>query len=77
MRGRAFRLSTIGLPALFALIVGIGYLPASAWAQTSIWSLRQTTPRWPTQVRAQLLSDKDANANVDVVAPADPELARR
>ena len=26
IRGRAFRLSTFGLPALFAVIIGIGYV---------------------------------------------------
>ena len=26
VRGRAFRMTTVGLPAVFALIVGVGYL---------------------------------------------------
>ena len=72
IRGRAFRLSTIGLPALFALIVGIGYVASLGLGAHKKLVITANDPMLANAVRAQLLSDKDGDANVDVVAPADP-----
>jgi ABC-2 type transport system permease protein len=72
IRGRAFRLSTIGLPALFALIVGIGYVASLGLGTNKKLVITSNDPMLANAVRAQLLSDKDGDANVDVVAPADP-----
>jgi ABC-2 type transport system permease protein len=73
IRGRAFRLSTIGLPALFALIVGIGYVASLGLGSNRHLVILANDAALADAVRTQLLSDKDSTPNVDVIAPATPD----
>ena len=72
IRGRAFRLSTIGLPALFALIIGIGYIASLGLGQNKRLVITSNNPVLANAIRTQMLSDKDGGADVDVVAPEQP-----
>ena len=76
VRGRAFKMTTFGVPAVFALIIGVGYLvePRPRRA-ASISSLPPTILCWQAKSRDQLLGDKDAKAKVDVIAPATKPIA--
>ncbi len=70
IRGRAFRLSTIGLPALFAIIIGIGYVASLGLGARKHLVLASNDAMLADAIRTQLLIDKDGTPNVDVVAPA-------
>jgi ABC-2 type transport system permease protein len=70
VRGRAFRVTTIGLPAIFALIVGVGYLSSLGLGANKHIAIAASDKALADDLRQRLLSDKEAKANVDVVAPA-------
>ena len=73
IRGRAFRLSTIGLPALFAVIIGVGYVSSLGLGAHKHLIIAANDAALANDIRDQLLSDKDGKANVDVVSPATPD----
>lgn len=73
VRGRAFRMTTIGLPAVFALIVGVGYLSSLGIGSNRHMAVAASDPALAKEIRDQLVGDKEAKAQVDVVAPATDE----
>ena len=73
MRGRAFRMTTVGLPAVFAAIVGVGYLSSLGLGANRHMAVAATDPALANEIRNQLVGDKEAKATVDVIAPATPE----
>jgi ABC-2 type transport system permease protein len=73
IHGRAFRLSTIGLPALFAVIIGVGYVSSLGLGAHKHLIIAANDAALANDIRDQLLSDKDGKANVDVVSPATPD----
>ena len=73
VRGRAFRTTTIGLPAVFALIVGVGYLSSLGLGANRHMAIAANNPVLANQIRSQLVKDKEAKADVDVIAPASLE----
>jgi ABC-2 type transport system permease protein len=73
VRGRAFRVTTIGLPAVFALILGVGYLSSLGLGANRHMAVASTDPALAHRIREQLVGDKEAKAKVDVIAPATPE----
>jgi ABC-2 type transport system permease protein len=70
VRGRAFRMTTLGLPAVFALIVGVGYLSSLGLGANRRITVASNDPALAAQIRGQLVGDKEAKAHVQVVAPA-------
>jgi ABC-2 type transport system permease protein len=72
IRGRAFKMSTIGLPAVFALIVGVAYLSNLGIGANKHLAIGATDAALANQIRARVLSDNDNKATVDVIAPAGP-----
>jgi ABC-2 type transport system permease protein len=70
VRGRAFRMTTIGLPAVFALIVGVGYLSSLGLGANRHMAIAASDPALANQIRDQLIGDKEAKSRVDVIAPA-------
>jgi len=70
VRGRAFRMTTIGLPAVFAVIVGVGYLSSLGLGSNRHMAVAASDPVLAQEIRNQLVGDKKAKASVDVVAPA-------
>jgi ABC-2 type transport system permease protein len=72
IRGRAFRLSTIGLPALFAVILGIAYAASLGLGSNKHLIITSNNAMLANAIRARLLSDKDEKATVEVVAPEGP-----
>ncbi|MGA7859400.1 MAG: ABC transporter permease [Terracidiphilus sp.] len=73
VRGRAFRMTTVGLPAVFAAIVGVGYLSSLGLGANRHMAVAATDPALANEIRNQLVGDKEAKATVDVIAPATPE----
>ncbi len=71
IRGRAFRLSTIGLPALFAIVIGIGYFASLGLGGHKHLVIAANDSKLAGQVRDRLLKGKESKTTIDVVAPAD------
>lgn len=73
VRSRAFRTTTIGLPAVFALVVAVGYLSSLGLGANRHIAVASNDPVLASQIRDQLQGDKTARARVDVLAPATAE----
>jgi ABC-2 type transport system permease protein len=73
IRGRAFRVTTIGLPAVFAVIVGVGYLSSLGIGADKHLTIAATDATLANDIRGRLVSDKDGKASVEVVTPVRPE----
>lgn len=70
IRGRAFRVSTILVPLLFALIIFIAFLSGRG---SGVWKhivIAAPTPALANAIREEMVKDQDAKTTVDVVAPA-------
>ncbi len=70
VRGRAFRMTTIGLPAVFAAILGIAYLSSLGLGANRHMAVAANDPVLAKEIRDQIVGDKEAKAHVDVIAPA-------
>ncbi|HEY6490739.1 MAG TPA: ABC transporter permease [Terracidiphilus sp.] len=69
VRGRAFRMTTIGLPALFALIVGVGYLSSLGLGANRHMAIVASNAELADRIRDRIVGDKEAKARVDVIVP--------
>jgi ABC-2 type transport system permease protein len=72
VRGRAFKMTTLGVPAVFGLIVFVGYISSLGLGSGKHLAVASADPVLANEIRAQLLGDKEAKARVDVIAPATP-----
>jgi ABC-2 type transport system permease protein len=72
IRGRAFRMSTIGLPALFALILGVAYFASQGMGTHKHYVIAAQNTALADAVRAQLLAEKEATPRVDIVNSSAP-----
>jgi ABC-2 type transport system permease protein len=70
IRGRAFRVSTILVPLLFAIIIGIAYLSGRGSGVGKHVVIAAPSAGLANAVRDEMQKDKDAKTTVDVVAPA-------
>ncbi len=73
IRGRAFRLSTIGLPSLFVVIVAIAYASSLGLGMHKRLVIASPDPVIANQVRNQLVIGKRRDGAVTVVAPCPPD----
>lgn len=73
VRSRAFRTTTFGLPAIFALVVAVAYLSSLGLGANRHIAVASNDPVLANQIRNQLQGDKTAKARVDVIAPATQE----
>ena len=73
VRGRAFRMTTIGVPAIFAAILGVGYLSSLGLGANRHMAVVASSPALAGQIRDQLVGDKEAKARVDVITQATQE----
>ena len=70
VRGRAFRMTTIGLPAVFAIVVGVGWLSSLGLGSGKHLAIAAADRPLAEALRTRLTKDKDSKTTVDVVAPA-------
>jgi ABC-2 type transport system permease protein len=70
VRGRAFKMTTFGVPAIFAALIGIGYLSNLGLGSGRHLAVASNDPVLANEIKSQLLGDKDAKTRVDVLAPA-------
>jgi len=72
IRGRAFRVSTILVPVLFAVIIGVAFLSGRGSGVGKHVIVAAPSASLADSIRSQVMSDKNAKTTVDVVAPATP-----
>ena len=70
IRGRAFRVTTILLPAIFAVIFGVGYFSTRILGTDKHLAVASNDPVLAAKVRTELTTDKDARTTVEIIAPA-------
>jgi ABC-2 type transport system permease protein len=70
IRGRAFRISTILLPVVFAALLGAAFVSNHHSAAAKHIAIAADNPALASDVRRQLLEEKEPSFTVDVVAPA-------
>jgi ABC-2 type transport system permease protein len=75
VKGRAFKMTTIGLPAVFAAIVGIAYLANLGIGANEHLVVASGDAELGSAIQAQLLIDKNGKSTVDLVAATDAERA--
>lgn len=72
IRGRAFRVSTILVPVLFAVIIGVAFLSGRGSGVGKHVIVAAPSASLAASIRNQVMSDKNAKTVVDVVAPVTP-----
>jgi ABC-2 type transport system permease protein len=72
IRGRAFRVSTILVPLLFAVVIGVAYLSGRGSGVGKHVIVAAPTRPLAEAIRSQIVNDKDAKTSVDLAAPAAP-----
>ena len=70
VRGRAFKMTTFGVPAIFAVLIGVGYLSNLGLGSGRHLAVASNDSLLANEIKSQLLGDKDAKAKVDIVSPA-------
>lgn len=70
IRGRAFRITTVLIPALFALIMAVMYFAGRGANSAKHVIIAANDATLAGQVRDQLLAHNDSKSTFDVVAPA-------
>ena len=69
VRGRAFKMTTFGVPAIFAAIIGIGYLSSLGLGAGKHLAVASNDSLLAAEIKGQLVGDKDAKSKVDVISP--------
>jgi ABC-2 type transport system permease protein len=72
IRGRAFRLSTIGLPAVFAVVLGVAYVSSLGLGEHQHLAIATDDAALGNDIRTRLMSENSGKAAIDMVAPASP-----
>jgi ABC-2 type transport system permease protein len=72
IRARAFRLSTFGLPAVFALVVAVAYFSGRGLGSNRHVVIASADQALAAAVRSQLLNDKGRKGTVEITDPSGP-----
>ncbi len=70
IRGRAFKFSTVLLPAVIGVLIGVGYLAGRSSESGKHVAIAADSAPLADAIRRQMLDDNEAKFTVDVVAPA-------
>jgi ABC-2 type transport system permease protein len=70
VRGKAFKVTTILIPVIFAVVIAISVLAGKYSGSGNHLAVASNNTMLAEDVRTQLLTDKVANLKVDVIAPA-------
>jgi len=73
VRGRAFRISTLLLPMVFVILVGVIYFANRGASVGKHLVIASTNAQLAQEVAMQLGRDQEAQARVEVLAPVNPE----
>jgi ABC-2 type transport system permease protein len=72
IRGRAFRMSTILIPVIFIVIIGISIFAGKNSGVGKHVLVATTDGQLAADIQSQLTEDKDSKTTVDVVVPSSP-----
>jgi ABC-2 type transport system permease protein len=72
IRGKAFKITTILIPVIFAVVILISVLAGKYSGSGKHFVVASNSATLAEDVRTQLINDKDANLTVDILAPAAP-----
>ncbi len=72
IRGRAFRLSTVGVPLLLAVILGIVYFASQGMGSGKHYIIASQNTALANAIRSQMLEEKKSNTQVDLVDSSAP-----
>lgn len=72
IRGKAFKVTTILIPVIFAGLMAVMILPGKYWGTSKHLVVATENPALAGRLRNQLTADKSAKLTVDVIAPATP-----
>ena len=70
VRGRAFKMTTFGVPAIFAAIFGIGYISSMGLGAGKHLAVASSDPLLAQEIKGQLTESKKSKTQVDVISPA-------
>ena len=70
VRGRAFKMTTFGVPLIFAAILGIAYLSSRGLGAGKHLAIGSSDALLASEIKGQLIGDKDTKTKVDVISPA-------
>ena len=70
IRGKAFKITTILIPVIFGVVIAISVLAGKYSGSGKHFVVAANNATLAQDMRAQLLADKDADLQVDVLAPA-------
>jgi ABC-2 type transport system permease protein len=70
IKSRAFKLSTIGLPAVLGIVFGISYMSSLGLGANKHLAVASQDATLANQLRTRLTSEKNSKAIVDVISPA-------
>jgi len=70
VRGRAFKMTTFGVPAIFAAVLGIAFLSSRGLGAGKHLAIGSSDALLASEVKGQLIGDKDTKTKVDVISPA-------
>ena len=70
VRGKAFKITTILIPVIFAAVIAISVLAGKYSGTGERFVVASSNATLAEDVRAQLLADKEADLHVDVLSPA-------
>ncbi|MGC2161224.1 MAG: ABC transporter permease [Silvibacterium sp.] len=70
VRGKAFKITTILIPAVFIGIVAVMIVPSKYWGTNKHIVVAAQSPALAARLRDQLIAGKDTKMTVDIVAPA-------
>jgi ABC-2 type transport system permease protein len=70
IRGRAFKITTILIPVIFACLMAVTILPGKYFGTGKHLAVAAQDPALAARLRDQLVADKSAKLTVDVMAPA-------
>src|SRR5215469_6321206 len=70
VRGRAFKMTTFGVPAIFAAIFGIGYISSMGLGAGKHLAVASSDPMLAQEIKGQLTESKKSKTQVDVISPA-------
>jgi ABC-2 type transport system permease protein len=73
IRGRAFRLTTILVPALFAFIIGVMYLAGRSATGVKHVVIASNDAVLANDIRSQAMAHNDSKSQIDLLAPVKPE----
>jgi ABC-2 type transport system permease protein len=70
VRGKAFKITTIMIPAVFFVIAAVMIVPSKYWTTQKNIVVATESPALAERLQQQLSADKDAKLTVSVLAPA-------